>query len=380
MLSQAEISWLPFATPAISQPSPQRKIPAPPPGGTMGFVVTEFVSPIVPGQDACPHGTAPRLRELYLRSLPEAEQARLRLKENELELTKGWHGYAFDGKGANVCSQPDMFNRSPFPAVESRNGMGLDLDGGATDADTCAHDNFQSPAGERGIDNQEYRALGCTLEWRGADGNGGDTLRGMKQFFVSGEWTQVLLLKGVDSLTRDDDVEVIYANTPDRPVIDTKDNWLPGTSFTISDTGARHRNVLHGRIVDGVLTTDPADIRLAQTWGQGVPRDIRGARSTYDYQKGRLRLEFQPDGGLRGYIGGYRDVYNVIISTMLGGEGSALSAGIDCSATLATLKKYADGIRDPKSGKCTAVSSAMRMTAIPAFVTDIPAATRSALR
>jgi hypothetical protein len=364
--------------PADAAPTPKQQLPAPPANGVMGFVVQDFVDPVVPGMDACPTGTAPRLRDEYLRTLPAADQARLKLKENEAEFEKLWHAYAFGPNGTNICSQPDMFDHPAYPAVQSKYGLGLDLDGGKQTGDTCAHDEFQSPTGERGIDNQEYRAMGCTLEIRGADGQGGDALTGMKQFHNSGEWTQVILLKGVDSLVNDPNVEVIYANTADRPVLDSKGNFLRNVSFTVNNTGARHRNVLHGHIRNGVLTTDPADIRLAQTWGQGGARDIRGNRSQYHYQKGRLRLEFQPDGTLRGFVGGYRPIFDVIVSTSLGGAGSALVAGIDCSAEFAALRKYADGMRDPKTGKCTAVSSAMRIGAIPAFVTDLPPARTAA--
>lgn len=256
------------SAPAVSETTPPLSLPEPPANGVMGFVVQDFAPPVVPGMDACPKGTAPRLREVYLRTLPQAEQARLRLKENEKELTDRWHAYAFDGKGANICSQPDRFQHAPYPTVESKFGLGLDLDGAAartSTGSTCSHQNFQSPIGEQGIDNQEYRAMGCTLEMRGADGQGGDALTGMKQFHASGEWTQVILLRGVDSLRNDPQVEVVYANTADRPEVDTKGNFLRGVSFTVSDKGARHRNVLRGRIVDGVLTTEPGDIRLAQT-------------------------------------------------------------------------------------------------------------------
>ncbi len=93
-----------------------------------------------------------------------------------------------------------------------------------------------------------------------------------------------MLLRGVDSLERDDEVEVIYGNTPDRPMVDSKGQFLAGASFTISTKPPRHRNVLRGRIVGGVLTTEPADIKLTQTWGQGGARDIRGNRSGLDPQ------------------------------------------------------------------------------------------------
>ena len=371
------------ASPARAQGLPPARLPAPPPSGVMGFVVENFVPTIVPGMDSCPQGTAPRLREEYLRTLTADEAARLRRKENEKELTNLWHAYAFGAGGTNICSQPDRFQHALFPPVESKFAYGLDLDGDASGGggkDGCAHGKFVSPDGLSGIDNQEYRAMGCELELRGNDGSGGDSLTGMKQFHTSGEWTQVILLKNVHSLVKDDDVEVIYANTADRPEIDNKGNFLRGLSFTVADKGARHRNVLHGHIRDGVLTTDPTDIRLAETWGQGGARDIRGNRTQYHYLKGRLRLAFEPDGSLRGLVGGYRPLFDVIVSTSLGGAGSALVAGIDCSAQLAGLRKYADGARDPRTGQCTAISSAMRIEAVPAFINDLPTSTETALK
>src|SRR5947209_2537257 len=99
----------PIGSPAWSEPAPAPVLPAPPPGGTISFVVQNFVPSIVPGMDACPTGTAPRLRDVYLATLPEAERTRLTQKQNEVELTKLWHAYATGPNGTNICSQPDMF-------------------------------------------------------------------------------------------------------------------------------------------------------------------------------------------------------------------------------------------------------------------------------
>jgi hypothetical protein len=346
---------------------------APPPAdGVMGFVVEQFHPPVIQGADACPDGLAYQLKDSFLSTLPAAERERLLLKENEPELDRRWKAFALGPNGTNICSHPDMFERPPQRPVQSKIAWGLDLDGGDT-SDTCAHESFATPAGETGIDNQEYRAMGCTIVWRGIDGIAGDQEVGMRQHLLSGEWTQVILLRGVDSLERDDEVEVIYANTPDRPVVDAGGKMLRGASFAISDKAPRERNVLKGRIVNGVLTTEPADIKLAQTWGQGGARDIRGNRSKWHYQKGRLRLTFQPDGSLSGLLGGYRPFLDVIMAQSLGGVGSAVVAGFDCAAEMATLKKYADGIKDPATGKCTAISAAAQIRAIPAFVNDVPA-------
>jgi len=362
-------SLTPSPARAVAEPA-STTLPSPPKDGVIGFVIESFVPPVVQGKDACPRGLAPRLKDEFLATLPAEEAARLRLKANEKEFTERWHAMAFGpGNETNICTHPDLFNRPPFPGVESRTGWGLDLNpkAGAADPEGCAHDEFETPTGEQGIDNQEYRAMGCTLEWRGVDGVGGDIQSGLRQFHASGEWTQVILLRGVTSFVKADNVEVIYANTPDRPVLDSKGHFLPGMP-------PRHRNMLHGRIRNGVLTTDPAEITLTQTWGQGGARDIRGNRSSYHYFKGRMRLEFQPDGSLKGLVGGYRPLIDVIISPALGGAGSALVAGIDCAAELATLKKYADGMRDPQSGQCHGISSAMRLSAVPAFVNDLPKA------
>jgi hypothetical protein len=350
-------------------------LPAPPANGELGFVVSRLVPSIVKGMDSCPGGPVPKMRQAYLQSLPEAERTRLSQPANEPELTKLWQAQTFGPNGTNICSNPELFDRPMIRTVQSRYSLGLDLDSGG--GESCAHDEFESPDGRAGIDNQEYRVMGCTLEVRGNDGNGGDAFTGTHQFITSGEWTQVILLRGVDSLVNDAEVEVIYANTPDRPVVDSTGRFLRGASFAVSDTLPRRRNVLRGQIANGVLTTAAQDIKLTQTWGQGGARDIRGNRTSFDYRSGQLRLTFQPDGTLTGLVGGYRPVFDVIQSPAIGAAGSAVVAGIDCAGILATLRKHADGIRDPKTGKCSGVSAAMELTAIPAYVTDRPASAQS---
>jgi len=366
-----------MAAPALAQ-GMAATLPAPPANGVMGFVVDEFYQPVVQGKDACPDGPVMRLRDYYLSTLPKAEAERLKRPENAKEWDAKWQAIAFNEAGANICTNPDMFDRPVQRTVQSKQAWGLDLDGGDK-SDTCEHEEFTSPTGETGIDNQEYRAMGCTLEWRGVDGVSADQKVGMQQFLNSGEWTQVILLKGVDSLQNDPDVEVIYANTADRPVLDTKGNWLTGSSFVINDKSPRARNVLRGKIVDGVLTTEPSDIKLVATWGQSAQRDLRGPRGQFDYRRGRLQLKFQPDGTMTGLLGGYRPYFDVILSGALGGAGTALVAGHDCAAEFKTLKTLADGLKDPKTGQCMGISSNQRIRAIPAFVTDLPA-TRTAAR
>jgi len=359
-------------------------LPAPPADGTMGFLVTDFSMPVIPDKTACPDGPVPRLRDAYVETLTPEEQARLKLEENKQELESRWRSYAFGPNDTNICTQPEMFDRPVMRSVQSRLAWGLDLDGAdgpvSDDSGACAQQDFVSPAGEKGIDNQEYRALGCTLEFRGKDGTSGEIGSGMQQFLKSGEWTQVILLRGVDSFVSDDDVEVIYGNTPDRPYLDSSGNYLTGGTFTISTEAPRHRNVLKGKIVNGVLTTEPKDIELTQTWGQGGARDIRGNRTVFDFRQGRLRLVFQPDGTLEGMLGGYRPLIDTFVAQALGGAGTAIVAGIDCATYMTTVRHFADGLRNPKTGQCEGISSAQKIVAIPAFVNDAPQRQRTAAR
>ena len=355
---------VPAIAPAMAQTDATR-LPAAPANGVMGFVVYHFVNAVIQGKDACPEGPAMKNREIFLSSLPPEERDRIQKKENQAEFTRRWAASMSHPDGSNICSQYSQFPERPLlRTVQSRVAWGLNLDGdegdGSKNPDGCAHDNFTAPDGTKGIDNQAYRAMGCALEWRGVDGG-----------LASGEFTQVLLLRGVDSLVNDNDVEVIYGNTPDRPVVDAGGKFVWNASFTVSDKFPRERNVLHGKIVNGVLTTDPQDIKLTQTWGQSAQRDLRGVRSRWDLRKARLRLTFQPDGTLKGLVGAYQPIDRVGTAAMLGGMGSAMVAGIDCAGEYNTIKKLADGLRDPKTGECKGISTGLELSAVPAFVNDV---------
>ena len=333
--------------------------------GEMGFVFTAFAPAVYQGKDDCPEGLAGTVKENYLQSLPGAERDRLLLKTNEPELTKRWKASVVGPNNTNICSNPELFDRPMQKTLQGKVAPGLNLDGDG--AGSCAHDNFTGVDGATGVDNQVYRAMGCSRNYRGVDGQAGDAVRGFNALLTTGEHSVVLLLRGVDSVTDDDDVEVIIGSTDDRPVLDSQRHFITGASFSFSDRDPAWRNVLHGRIVKGELTTDPADIRLKRPWGQG---GVRGARSEWDLRRARLKLQFQPDGSVKGLLGAYQTPRNVILSTILGGLGAGETAGIDCAAEFATMTKLADGLRDPKTGQCTAVSMALQVAAVPAFIID----------
>lgn len=343
-----------------------------PANGEVGFVWSVFVPSVTNGMENCPKGLSGTVRENYLATLTDSDRARLQLTANEPELTKRWKAWGQGPNYTNLCTNPELFDRQNQRTVEGKVARGLDLDGdsgnGSTNPDSCAHENFVGPDGAVGIDNQAYRALGCTRQYRSYDGSGGDIINGYNDRNKTGQTTVVMLLRGVDSLRNDDAVEVVVATTHDRPTLDSQRKFVPDVSYSVSDY-SRWRNVLRGRIANGVLMTEPGDITLSQPWGQGAAQ-AAGKEFAWEFKKARIRVAFQPDGTIKGVLAGYEPIRTVIQSSLNGGLGVITVGGIDCAANFHTLSRLADGIKDPASGRCTAVSSGYDVEGVPAFVND----------
>ena len=74
-----EAAQAPGATGSLGSPAvgeaTDRTLPRPPANGVMGFVVSSLAPTVVPGTDACPNGTVPRLRDAWLGHEPVAPAA-----------------------------------------------------------------------------------------------------------------------------------------------------------------------------------------------------------------------------------------------------------------------------------------------------------------
>jgi hypothetical protein len=356
------------------------QLPAPPANGEMGFVFSFFVPAVYPGmKDACPNGYSYQVRESFLSTLSPAERARLLKPENEVELTTRWKAYGVPGPARrNLCTNYDEFPDHPeYKTVQSKIAYGVNLDDDATgkpnDPYVCPHRNFVSPAGEKGIDNQMYRALGCERTWRGPDGKTGDILPGFSGYLATGEYTIVMILRNVHSLVNDDNVEVVLASSLDHPIVDTQQHFIRDASYQVA-SNPHWRTVLQGHLRDGVLTTDSRDVVLKRR-GERVNR---GLQPDWDFARAKLQLAFKPDGTLDGVMGGYVPLMMYLLEHVGGGAGTVTVADIDCAAAYVTLKKMADGARDPETGQCNRISVAIQVQAVPAFVFDQPAATKTA--
>lgn len=335
---------------------------------TIGLAFTYFWYAVHETPEDCPDGYAMALRDVAIMNLPEAKQEYLLQPENRSTYYK--MGYALSAKrmiehnGTPICNIPDAYDDPPHRTVQSTVSFGRDLDGQDSQGDdpaSCGRSDFVSPTGEGGIDNELYRVLGCIDSFRrDAEFAGG----AMEDYHIGayrdGEVTTLMEIRGVDDRTNDESVEVgIYSSQDPTPYNSEKDG-VPFGSMTVTDNTLWH-NKVQGRIVDGELITEPFDLRLKFGWtGRPAEYVIKGAR---------VHLTLNGDGTASGDLAGYFDTRYAYWHNFHNEQGALeVANGFTCPAVHDALQKYSDGYPDPETGKCTAISTAMNIKAVPAFV------------
>jgi hypothetical protein len=117
---------------------------------------------------------------------------------------------------------------------------------------------------------------------------------------------------------------------------------------------------VRGKIVNGVLITEPGDVNLPfygnYTYQNRLFRDLR------------LRMTLAKNGeSAEGMAAGYFDLDELMF--YIGGLGPIQSTAIsNCPSIYVAAHEIADGYPDPKTGKCTSLSSAFVFKAVSAFV------------
>jgi hypothetical protein len=265
---------------------------------------------------------------------------------------RGWR------KGIETYVNPFAAPDPGQPQVTGRIADGLNLDGKIKDTD------FVSPDGERGIDNALYRAWGCDAPFRNPATATLD-LRENAQM-QEGLYTVVIRLSGNQDPMNDSDATVEIGYSPDKIVRDARNNVASDYSYRI--VKSEQYTKLKGRIKDGVVDTEQVD-RLHVPRIGWFPDQMGDA----DFHKGRLRLKIDADGrGASGVVGGYRTWLDLLAENTFAQTGA--EQGIrdheDAVSLYYALKRNADGMPDPKTGRNAGISMAYRIKAVPAHVVD----------
>jgi hypothetical protein len=244
------------------------------------------------------------------------------------------------------------------PEVTSRIGDGFNLDG------KIKANDFVSPDGEKGIDNALYRAWGCDAPWRGG-GNATLDLRANDKM-QEGLYTMVIRVSGKQDPMNDSDAIVEIGYSPDTIVKDARGGIATDYSYRILQPAQYTR--LKARVRNGVVESE-------QVEHMHTPRIAWFYDQTGDtnFAKGKIRLTIAADGhSATGLIGGYRnwrDLYAENTFAQDGGQQGTREHE-DAVALYYALKRNADGMLNPRTGKYDGISSAYRLRMSAAFVVD----------
>ena len=310
-------------------------IAAPPDNGTIAYVVTGYRWGTWLKSDApvdCPAGVNDGPREQFKALYPDKGAPRAVLDTQLKREVEYWF----------PTTAPDDF---PFREPGGRVAWGLNLDG------KVGPNDFVSPEGEPGIDNQLFRVLGCINSYRDSHGTN-DELNSLE--VIKESYNRFLIeITGITSLENSDHVEVTTYRGLDRLQTDAggKDILAGGTQRIDARWGQRFVQHLHGKIVKGVLTTEPSDLSF--------PWAVFEVATDEYMRAARLHLKLTPTKA-QGLIGGYADVETWYLQLMKSQSTHDQSYGqLSAKSLYKAMRRLADAYPDPTTGENTAISSAL---------------------
>ncbi len=318
--------------------------PVAPRDGAIGYVMTNLFWSVYQTPDAkeeCPNGFNDGPREQFEILFPAGEKRTVVDTQLRQEI-ETWHPTA----------APDSL---PFHEVAGPLSYGLNLDG------EVGPNDFTHPDGEEGIDNEVYRAVGCIIGFRGPDGV---EVIFQDKAIADRRYNRTMIeLTGVDDLTNDGEVTVTLYRGLDRLLTDaTGLKVMSGGSQRIDTRwGAKLIRQTRGKIVDGVLTSEPITEVVIPWMNLSVPtfqiiRDLR------------FQLTLTPTGAT-GLIAGYADVDTWYKQLIRNDSTHHLSNGqISGISLYKALRRLADAYPDPETGANTAISTALDVKLAQVFI------------
>jgi hypothetical protein len=334
---------------------------------TRSYAVNMFVLATIASKANCPDGLNPLSDVFYKTELRRLGKTPAEIEKLMEDFPSG--GYvplitnrgSIDGKPANIYAYPWSQPDPKLIPVKGKDGFGFNLDGKDGPKDFIDPDTK-----ERGVDNGIWRALGCIhnfhvslpdfanrsyAQWDGTR----DT---------SGAW---LIQITADNWKNDDNVTIVIDKAIDVIERDANGNTMRNMTFRV-DPSSRSRSVAHGKIVNGMLKTDPFTMHFVAD--PGVMPELH-------LDKAQMRVTFREDGSIKSYLGGYYDWVAYYWSHAQGGWTTEHASGVDMAGLYYGLKKFADFDPDPKTGEFRAISGTWMLDAVPAYIIGGERATAS---
>lgn len=309
-----------------------------------------------PGTD-CPGGTNPEndWRKLLKTSYrTDADIEKILDPENPQRARMG--GIRGPNK-ENVYEMPWVVPDPQMVGVTGELAYGFDLDGNP-------NTGFKGANGERGIDNQYYRAAGCWMAWRGPSRQSHHakyTNDGMRD----GVFTVVMVVSGAGKdPANDKDVTVAFYLSRDKLVKDANGGIAHDYSFRINPD-PRFQSTIKARTRNGVVESveqPTLTLRHMESAPMFPPQLV--------LHKAKVRIETKPDGAAVALLGGYRPIEDYYKGWAAAGAIHELTTHVNMVGYWYALRKNADYSPESKAQEQTAISTAYRMELVPAFVIE----------
>lgn len=266
------------------------------------------------------------------------------------------------GKAVSAWVNPQAALDPNLSMVDGKEAFGFDLDGKGPDQATAFTDPL---TGEKGVDNQYFRAMGCFTVFRGTE------------TFTPGSyhqaWTMVQLaqpawlitFEGKD-LSKDGPVKVSFDVASEHVEYDALANVMRDVTFRTSPDPRNHHE-FEATLKDGVITNNTPGYIFAAL-GEEM------AFTQVELKKSKFRFQIKPNGDLRGLLGGYQPWKDNLTS------GVQANMGTDWVGVYYNLRKSADSNPDPVSGINQDISTAFFIDAVPAYVMDPQKARKTSSR
>jgi hypothetical protein len=325
---------------------------------TRGYVVSLIHTATYSDKSNCPEGGNGGVVDLKKRVLVSkgysSEQAAKILANNgvadngeRIDVRKRG---VVDGKPVDVQAFPTSVPDPQIKTVRGKHAFGFNLD------KKVQPDSFEDPeSGEKGVDNQMWRALGCFEVY--------DVRRPVIPYSEGIAWDTALdsmpawlMSVSGEDLNRDGPVTVTFDRSLNIAMRDARSGVLYASSYTI-DPDPRSHSEFKGRIENGVLSIEPGPFSM-----QGESQFYAVLR----FSNTQLRLKLRRDGSLAGLIGGYQPWLDYYHYLAIRGEETGQ---VDIPGVYYALKRLADADPDPATGQNRAISSAYYVEAVPAFHT-----------
>jgi hypothetical protein len=306
-----------------------------PAGHSIAYVVTNLSWALqsTPEMAECPQGLNDGVREQFKVLFPESAGRPREFAETQLRRqVESYH----------PTTAPDAL---PFLEGQGPVAPGLDLDG------VEGPEDFTSPDGRRGVDNQMHRVLGCIANYRAPDG----PIRFFEDEMILRENYNRLILQltDVDSLADDPDVGVTIFRGRDKVLVDAGGlKAIPGGTQRIDARwGMRYVRQLRGRIERGILSTEPVDLLY--------PWDAFYMPTDQFMWAARFHLALTSEGA-EGLIAGYTDVETWYLHMQRNWSAHYQSYGKSSGPSIyKAMRRLADGMPDADTGANRAISSAL---------------------